>query len=169
MQDEQGRIWKFQEIRGFFFARYRVCTKAIIISNGSWENGEPKIVILMSVQKAHFPVRGCKVPDFMQRRTGPNMEIWGNSRLLFTRYRVCTKVLIISKASWANGEPKNLILVSVQNTHFPVRCCKLPGFMQCRIGRSMKISGNSGLPFPTVPCLHQGNNYIKKKLREWRA
>ena len=105
MQDEQGRIWKFQEIRGFFFARYRVCSKAIIISNGSWENGEPKNVILVSVQQAHFPVRGCKLPGFMERRIGPNMEIWGNL----------------------------------------------------------------GLPFTTVLCLHQGNNYIKRRLREWRA
>ena len=46
---------------------YRVCTIATFISKGSYENGEPKKEILVSVQKAHFALRACKLPDFMQR------------------------------------------------------------------------------------------------------
>ena len=33
----------------------------------------------------------------------------------------------------------------------------------------MEISETSGLPIPMVPCLHQTNGYIKRKLGEWRA
>ena len=57
--DEYGRIWKCVEIRAFFFPLYRVCTKAISISKGSYVNEEPKNVIFVSVQKAHFRVWGC--------------------------------------------------------------------------------------------------------------
>ena len=37
------------------------------------ENGEPKNVILVLVQKAHFAVRACKLMDFMHRRIGPSV------------------------------------------------------------------------------------------------
>ena len=36
-----------------------------------------------------------------------------------------------------------------------------------RIGPS--VCGKSGLPFAEVPCLHQSNLHMKKKLREWRT
>ena len=39
---ENGGIWKFEEIRGFISPRYRVWTKATIISKGSYVNEEPK-------------------------------------------------------------------------------------------------------------------------------
>ena len=62
---EYGRIWKFEEIRGFHSPRYRVCNKAKTLSKGSWGDGESKNVIFVSVQNAHLPVRGCKLPGFM--------------------------------------------------------------------------------------------------------
>ena len=37
------------------------------------------------------------------------------------------------------------------------------------IGPRTEICGNSGLPFAMVPCLHQSNVYIKRKLRVWRV
>ena len=132
------------------------------------ENGELKNVIFVSVQKAHSPMRGGKLPGFMQLWVGPNMEIWGNSGLPFPT-ALCTNAIIISKGRWGNGEPKNVILMSLQKAHFPLWGWKPPGFMQRRIGPNLEIWGNLRLPFPTVPCLHQGNNYIKRKLREWRA
>ena len=33
----------------------------------------------------------------------------------------------------------------------------------------MQICGKSGLPFAEVPCLHQSNLHMKRKLREWRT
>ena len=38
-----------------------------------------------------------------------------------------------------------------------------------RIGPPIENGGNSGEPIAMVPCLHQGNLYIKRKLRVWRA
>ena len=34
---------------------------------------------------------------------------------------------------------------------------------------SVQICGKSGLPFTKVPCLHQSNLHMKRKLREWRT
>ena len=55
------------------------------------------------------------------------------------------------------------------NTARPVRARKLPIFRTLRIGPSMEYCGNSGVPIAMVPCLHQSNVYIKKKLRVWRV
>ena len=33
----------------------------------------------------------------------------------------------------------------------------------------MEFSGNPDLPFAMVPCLHQSNVYIKRKLQVWRV
>ena len=33
----------------------------------------------------------------------------------------------------------------------------------------MEILETSALPIPMVPRLHQGNGYIKRKLRAWRV
>ena len=53
-----GRQWKFGEIQGYLSQWYRICTKAISISKGSYGNVEPKNVILFSVQKEYFPKWG---------------------------------------------------------------------------------------------------------------
>ena len=57
----------------------------------------------------------------------------------------------------------------MQKAHLAVRACKLSGFMQRRIGPSVQICGKAGLPFAEVPCLHQSNLHMKRKLREWRT
>ena len=66
--------------------------------------------------------------------------------------------------------PKNVFLFFyVQKAHFAVRTCKEPRFMQPRIGPTVQLCRNSGLPIAMVPCLHQSNVYIKRKLRVCRA
>ena len=60
---------------------YRVCTKEILISEGSYGYGEPKNVICIWVQKPYRPVRACKSPRFELRRIVPSMEFWGNELL----------------------------------------------------------------------------------------
>ena len=57
----------------------------------------------------------------------------------------------------------------MQKAHLAVRACKLPGFMQRRMGTSVQICGKSGLSIAEVPCLHQSNLHMKRKLREWRT
>ena len=62
-------------------------------------NAEPKNVIIVSVQKAHFAVRACKQPGFMQRRIGPAVQICGRLGLPFARVPCCTIKVFISKGS----------------------------------------------------------------------
>ena len=47
-------------------------------------NVEPKNVILVLVQKAHFAVRASKLAVFMHRRVVQSEQICGNSGILFT-------------------------------------------------------------------------------------
>ena len=68
-------------IRLYLSPRYRVCTKEILISEGSYGYGGPKNVICISVQKPYRPVRACKSPRFELRRIVPSMDFWGNEVL----------------------------------------------------------------------------------------
>ena len=84
-------------------------------------------------------------------------------------YRVSDKAVFISKGSYGYREPENVFHLSVQKPHLPVRACKLPQFMEGSIRLRMEICVNSGLPITMVPCLHQRNVHIKRRLRVWRA
>ena len=53
--------------------------------------------------------------------------------------------------------------------YLQVRGSKLPRVMGGSTGSREEITETSGLPNPMVPCLHQCNVYIKRKLREWRV
>ena len=57
----------------------------------------------------------------------------------------------------------------MQKAHFAERAWKQPGFRQCLIGPTVQIYRNSGLSIAMVPCLHQCNLYIERKLRERRV
>ena len=57
----------------------------------------------------------------------------------------------------------------MQKPHLPVLDCKQPHLMKISMGPRMEICGNPGLPFAMVPCLHQSNVYIKRKLCVWRV
>ena len=52
---------------------------------------------------------------------------------------------------------KNLTCAELQTTPSHV----------CQYRAENEICGNPGLPVPMVPCLHQSNVYIKRKLRVW--
>ena len=77
--------------------------------------------------------------------------------------------MFISIGSCGYGEPKNVIAVSVQKTHSSLRASKLTGFVYRRMCSRMEIWENWGLPISKVPCLHQGNVYINRKLWVWGA
>ena len=57
----------------------------------------------------------------------------------------------------------------MQKLYRLLRSCKLPRMMLRSIGPTKEIFGNSGLPITMVPCLHQSNVYIKRKLQVCRA
>ena len=71
------------------------------------------------------------------------------------------------KRSYGYGDPKNVICLLVQIRNRPVRALLFPMFRTLSIGPSIENCGNSGEPNAMVPCLHQGNVYIKRKLRVW--
>ena len=83
-------------------------------------------------------------------------------------YRVCTKAIFISKGSYGYGETRNVFFSSVQKPLLPVLDVKLPHLKGIGIGPRTKTCVNWGRPITMVPCLHQGNLYIKRKLRAWR-
>ena len=102
----------------------------------------------------------AKLHGFMHRRIYPTMEIWEISGYPSPWYRVCTKAMFISKGSYGCGEPKNVIALSVQQTHWPLRTCKLHGFMHRRIYPTMEIweiwaTHRHGTVFAPRQCLYQ--------------
>ena len=57
----------------------------------------------------------------------------------------------------------------MQKPHRPVRVNKLSRVLHRRIGQAIEIFETSGIPIAMVPCLHQCNVYIVRKVRVWRA
>ena len=60
---------------------YGVCTKAMVISKGSYGYRESKNVLFLSVQIPSLPLRGSKIPRFMGGNIRPRMEICETSAL----------------------------------------------------------------------------------------
>ena len=77
----EGPEWKYVEIRAYISQWYRACTKAMVISKGSYGHGESKNVLSKSVQIPYLPLRGSKVPRFKGGSIGPRMEICETSAL----------------------------------------------------------------------------------------
>ena len=77
----QGPELKYAKLRPYQSPWYRVCTKAMVISKGSYGHGEFKNALPQSVQIPYLPLRGSKVPRFMGCSIGPRMEICETSAL----------------------------------------------------------------------------------------
>ena len=117
-----------------------------------------------------LPVADMQTARFHAAPNRADNGIFGEIRCYLSRwYRICTKAMVMPKGSYGYGEPKNVIALLVQKTYRQLWACKVPGCMQRRIRPTMKIWGNSGLPISILPYLHQSNDYIKRKLRVWRA
>ena len=122
------------------------------------------------MQIAYLSVRGRNIPRVMGGLYIVQKE---NTRIFRPTnppwYRICTKAMVISRGSYGHGEFINVLTESVQIPYLPVRVHKLPRFLGGSIGHRMEICGTSGLPIPMVPCLHQSNSYMKRKLRAFRG
>ena len=140
----------------------------MFISKGSEKNAEPKNVILISAQKAHFAVPAYKQPGFMQRHIGPTVQICGSSGLPFAMVSGLHQCNVYIKRNLREFKAQKCN-PSVQKAHFAVRACRQHSFMQRRIGPTVQICGNSGLLFAMVPCLQECNVNLKRKLRVCRA
>ena len=84
-------------------------------------------------------------------------------------YRVCIKVIFISKGSYGYGETRNVFPYSVLKPLLPVSAIKLLCLKGVGIGPRMQTCVNWGGPIATVLCLHQNNIYIKRMLQVWRV
>ena len=100
---------------------------------------------------------------------GQQMEIFGISGLPIAMVPCLHQCNVYIKRNLQVWRAQNAISYPVQKPHRLVPSCKLPRVMQCHIGPAIKIFGLLGLPIANVPCLHQRNVYIKRKLRMWRA
>ena len=56
----QGRQLKIAKIQGYQSPLYRVCTKAMFISKGSYGHGEAKNAFALSVQTTNQAIRACQ-------------------------------------------------------------------------------------------------------------
>ena len=77
----QGPEWKYAKLRPYPSSWYRVCTKAMVMSKGSYGHGEFKNVLPQSVQIPYLPVRGRKLPRFIGGIIEPRMEVCETSAL----------------------------------------------------------------------------------------
>ena len=83
-------------------------------------------------------------------------------------YGVCTKAIFISNGSYGYGETRNVFLHLVEKALLSVRAVKLPSRKGVGIGPRMQTCVNWGRPIAILQYLHQGNIYIKTKIRVWR-
>ena len=122
----QGRHCKFGKIRGYQYPWYRVCTKPIFISKGSYGYREAKNAFALSVQITHWVLRTSKIYQVsciaVQGRHWKFGKIHGYQ---YPWYRVCTKPIFISKGSYGYREAKNAFALSVQITHWVLRTPKV--------------------------------------------
>ena len=103
----------------------------------------------------------------MQRRIWPTLEICGSSGPLSRKVPCLHIINVYIKRKLPVWEPKNVISSSVQTPYQRLRAQKLPIVMHRRICPTLEICDSSGPQIPKVPCLHQINVYIKRKLRVW--
>ena len=147
------------ETRGYLSPWYRVCTKAILnIKRKLRECRNQKCKPCFGA-KSPFRSTGVQTVCF---HAAPYSADSANLRKLGGTFRHGTgfaplQSLYQKEATLMHAEPKNAIPALVQKVHFAVRACKVTVFMQRRIGPTVQMCGNSGLPLPMVPCLHQSN------------
>ena len=96
------------------------------------------------MQKAYFPLRGCKLPGFTHRPIEPTKNFAEIGGYLSTKNRVCINATFTSKGSYGNVEPENATLVSLQIAYFPLQDCKLPELTHRRIGPTIKFAKIGG-------------------------
>ena len=72
------------------------------------------------------------------------------------------------KGSYGYGESRYEFSKSVQYPHLPVRAVKVTHLERGGIGPRTESCVICDGPGAMVPCFHQGNIYMKRKLRVWR-
>ena len=96
-------------------------------------------------------------------------KISGNSGLPFAMVPCLHQSSVYIKRKLRVRRVHKRIALVGSNLHLPVRSWKLHRVMWGCMGPETEICRNSGLPFAMVPCLHQNNVYMKRKLRVRRV
>ena len=126
---------------------------------------------MYSASRCNTPTYLCgplKYPVSREAVSGPERKVaqFGTDKSPW--YRVFTKEIFIPKGSYGYGESRYVFSKLVQYPHLPERAVKIHrlegGGIVPRTERCIISEG----PIAMVPCLHQGNIYTKRKLREWR-
>ena len=112
------------------------------------------------LQTTPFQVSQCRAENENLRKSGSTFR----HGTVFA-----PKQCVYQKEATRMESQKNAFLKSVQEPHLPVLYGKLPHLMEASIEPRTEICGNLGLPFAMLPCLHQSNVYIKRKLQAWRV
>ena len=94
--------WKCVKIRVYQSPWYRVFTKAMVISNGSYMYRELKNVLPSSVQKTYLALRGHRVSHFIRGSIEPRMEIYEIS---------CLPIPMVPRLHKSNGYIKRKLRV----------------------------------------------------------
>ena len=120
------------------------------------------------VQKAHFAVRDCKPPTFMHRVRAVSVNL-RNSGLPFTVVpclHQCNLYMERKLRRWKTQKCKPCF-----SAESPLRRTWTENHLiSCIAYRAVSVNlRNSGLPFTVVPCLHQCNLYMERKLRRWKT
>ena len=105
----------------------------------------------------------------------PCSAVWANNRNfqnIGATYRhgtvfSPTQCLYCKEATGVEN-PKVQFLVSAK-TKPTVEGQQTTQCLEAQYGQAIEIFKTSGLPIAMVPCLHQSNVYIVRKLRVWRA
>ena len=147
---------------------YRVYTKEIFISKGSYEYRETRNVCPYSVQKTLLPVRAVKLPRLNAVDIGPRTEAcinWGGPIAMVPCLH--QGIIYFKRMIRVWSDQKCMRLVGAR---IPLTCAdrKQSHLKGGGMGSRWETCVNWGGPIVMVPCLHQGNIYTKRKLRVWR-
>ena len=121
------------------------------------------------MQKALFAERAGKLSAFVQRRKCPTVLICGFSGLPFAKVPCLHQCNLDIKRKLRECRAQKCNPCFGAKSPLRTTGLQTSRFMQRRICPTVLICGFSGLPFAKVPCLHQCNLDIKRKLRECRA
>ena len=150
MHRVQCRQWKFGKCRGYQYPWYRVCTKPMFISKGSYGYGEAKNAFALSVQITHWVLRTSKINQVSCIAVYGRQWKFGKIRgYQYPWCRVCTKPMFISKGSYGYGRVKNAFALSVQITHLVLRTSKIYKVSFIFVyGRQWKFGKIGGYQYP---------------------
>ena len=130
----QGQEWKYAKLRPYQSPWYCVCTKAMVISKGSYGHGEFKNVLPQRWRYRTDQFGARNYPVSWEVVKGPE---WKYAKLWTYQspwYRVCTKAMVISKGSYGHGEFKNVLPQLVEISYLSLRGRKVSRFLGGSIG-----------------------------------